>query len=144
MGFGEQGRRYRGGHSVNSVSVGRRDDRIVWDRVLGIREVDRPERVAIRREEGDAGAHVHGWRRVLSRESVRPLGLSVQERRRARTDFGSVHRDHVRMASRAALDHRREIFYWLAFGLRRDDVFCSERKALLPGHHLLGYPGTRE
>src|SRR3989441_12249775 len=39
MGFGEQGRRYRGGHSVNSVSVGRRDDRTVWGRVLGIREV---------------------------------------------------------------------------------------------------------
>src|SRR2546425_6046965 len=119
------GRRDRGRHSVNSVSVGRRHDRTVWSRVLGLWKVDRPERVAIQREEGDAGAHVHGRRGVLSRESVRPLGLSVQEYRGPRTDSRSVHWNHVRMASCPPVDHRRALFFWMAARLRRESVVCA-------------------
>src|SRR5437879_2958665 len=65
MGVWGAGRKYRGRHSGNSVSVGRWHDCAVCDCVLGLWEVDRSERLAIRCEEGDAGAHVHGWRRVL-------------------------------------------------------------------------------
>src|SRR3989442_329463 len=94
MGLGSR-RRYCDRPSVNAVSVGRRDDWTVWGRVLGIRKVDRPERVAVQREEDHAGTHVHGWRGVLPGKSVRPMGISVQECLGPRTDPVPVHRDNI-------------------------------------------------
>src|SRR2546427_581005 len=142
MGVWGAGRRYRGRHSGNSVSVGRGHDCAVCDCVLGLWEVDRSERLAIRCEEGDAGAHVHGWRRVLSRESVRPVGLSIQERRRARPDSRSVYRHHVRLDPRSHLDHRRELLHRLASGLRINDVVGPKGGPLLRSDHLRGYRGS--
>src|SRR5438309_5964145 len=55
-----RGRNSDGGHTRDSVPVGRRYDRTVRGRLLGIWQVDRPERVAVGRQEGDARAHVHG------------------------------------------------------------------------------------
>src|SRR3989449_3767861 len=92
------GRKSNGGHTRDSVPVGRRYDRRVRGRLLGLWKVDRPECVAVRREEGDARTHVHGRGGVLPRQSIRALGIPVQERRGPRADSRSVHRDHVRLA----------------------------------------------
>ena len=136
MGVRGAGRRNRGRHSVNSVSVGRRDDGTVCGRVLGIREVDRPERLAVQREEGHPGAHVHGRRRVLSRESVRALGLPIQERRGARAHFGPLHRSHIWMASRAPVDYRRKLLHRVASGLRFDDAVGPQGGPLVRANHV--------
>src|SRR3989442_8746859 len=130
------GRRYRGRHSVNSVSVGRRHDRAVWSRVLGLWKVDRPERLAVQREKGHAGAHVHGRRRILSRESVCAVGLPVQKCGRPRPDFGSLHRNHIRVVARTDLDYRRELLHWLAARLRRDDALRKEGGPLIRADHV--------
>src|SRR5207249_11259474 len=109
MGVRGAGRRNRGRHSVNSVSVGRRDDGTVSGRVLGIWEVDRPECLAVQREDGHAGAHVHGRRRVLSRESVRALGLPIEERRGVLANLGTLLRRIMWMASGSV------VAYWRVF-----------------------------
>src|SRR5437667_7591398 len=116
----------RGRLPANAVSVGRRDDRTVCGRVLGLRKVDRPERVAIQREEDHAGAYVYGRRGVLSGEPVCPVGLPVQECRRARSDPRAVYWCYVWLAARVAVDHRRELLHRLAAGLRLDDAVCPE------------------
>src|SRR2546425_13261703 len=135
MGVGSR-RRYCDRPSVNAVSVGRRDDWTVWGRVLGIRKVDRPERVAVQREEDHAGTHVDGWRGVLPGKSVRPMGISGQKCRGPRTDPGPVPRDNIWVAARAALDHWRELLHRLALGLRRDDVVCPGKRPLVRADHL--------
>src|SRR3989441_5180238 len=129
---------------ANAVSVGRRDDRTVCGRVLGLRKVDRPERVAIQREEDHAGAYVHGRRGVLSGEPVCPVGLPVQECRRARSDPRAVYRCHVWMVARVAVDHRRELFYRLAAGLRLEEAFWPPGGAGVRGEYppIYGGPGA--
>src|SRR5204863_5830610 len=119
-----------GRHTRNAVSVGHRNDRDLLGRLLGLWQVDRPEHLAVRREEDDARSHVHGRGRIFPGEPLRPVGLSIQKRRSPRPHPGSVHWHHLRLASRSLVDHRWEFLHWVAAGLWLDDALGPQGRPL--------------